>query len=164
MKTGHTDTAGYCLIGVAERNGQTLLSVVLGAPSDEARTDDSVQLLTYGFRFYQTKLLYAAGTVLENPRIWYGTDSTVKAGALQDIYITAPIGQLDSAQVQKQINPNLTAPIQKGQTVGQLIIHFANNTTQTVPLVALQDDPKGGSFRHVSDGVAHKFHQLFGGS
>ena len=83
---------------------------------------------------------------------------------MQDIYITAPIGQLDSAQVQKQINPNLTAPIQKGQTVGQLIIHFANNTTQTVPLVALQDDPKGGSFRHVSDGVAHKFHQLFGGS
>lgn len=164
MKTGHTDQAGYCLIGVATRNGQTLLSVVLGAPSDEARTDDSIQLLTYGFRFYQTKLMYPAGTVIANPRVWYGQTSTVAAGVDKDVYVTAPIGALSSLQTTTSINPNITAPVTQGQTLGQIVINMQNNITQTIPVLALTADPKGGTVKAAKDAVAHKLHQWFSGS
>ncbi|OGT30935.1 MAG: hypothetical protein A3E87_08120 [Gammaproteobacteria bacterium RIFCSPHIGHO2_12_FULL_35_23] len=161
MKTGHTDDAGYCLIAVANQNGLTLLAVVLGAPSDEARADATISLLSYGFRFYNSNLLYQANSVITKPRVWFGTTKYLPAGTLNDISVTTPNGQFQGAKVSITVNNNLQAPIRKGQAIGSVNLVF-NHQTLTYPLVALADDPKGGFFTRFFDSISYLFHKLFG--
>ncbi|MDZ7684132.1 MAG: D-alanyl-D-alanine carboxypeptidase family protein [Gammaproteobacteria bacterium] len=80
VKTGHTEAAGYCLIAAAERDGMRLVSVVMGADSEEARAMESQKLLTYGFRYFDTLELYAAGESLRDVRVWGGTDESLGSG------------------------------------------------------------------------------------
>jgi serine-type D-Ala-D-Ala carboxypeptidase (penicillin-binding protein 5/6) len=162
MKTGHTDAAGYCLIAVAKRDGMTLISVVLGAPTDEDRSDDSIRLLNYGFRFFNTHLLYQANSAISKARVWYGDEKTVPVGATQDVYITAPRGQYQNVKVNVDLNANIKAPVKKGQALGSLNAILADKTMANYPLVALADDLKGGWWRHASDGVSHKVSGWFG--
>lgn len=162
MKTGHTDAAGYCLIGVAINNGMTLMAVVLNSPTDEARADNTVRLLSYGFRFYSSHLLTQAGSTLAQPRVWYGDKNTIPAGTLNDVTITAPQGQLDNAQMVVNVNSPLMAPIKKGQVIGSINVVSNGKTLSTYPLVALADDAKGGFFGRLFDGIAYHIHKLFG--
>ncbi len=162
MKTGHTNEAGYCLIAVAERDGMSLLSVVLGTPTDEARADTSIRLLSYGYRFYSSHLLYQAGSVIAKPRIWYGENKTVPAGVLSNVTVTTPRGQFANTQVAIKTTPNLQAPIKKGQRLGTIEITLSGKVIATYPLIALANDPTGGLWRRTSDSIAHKFHEWFG--
>jgi serine-type D-Ala-D-Ala carboxypeptidase (penicillin-binding protein 5/6) len=161
LKTGHTDDAGYCLVSSAVKDGMRLISVIMGAPSDEVRTEDSIRLLTYGFRFYETHKIYGAGTTLTHARAWKGKQKDVALGITEDLYATIPAGQSKNIQTTFKVNEPLTAPIIKGDTYGSINITLNNQVLLSKPLVAMKDDPRGGIMRRVSDSVSFGFHKLF---
>ena len=161
LKTGHTDDAGFCLVSSAMKDGMRLISVIMGAPSDEVRTEDSIRLLTYGFRFYETHKISTAGTTLTHARAWKGKQKDVALGIDQDLYATIPAGQYKNIEITYKVNEPLTAPIIKGDTYGTVNIVLNNQVLLSKPLIAMKDDPRGGIMRRVSDSVSFGFHKLF---
>lgn len=160
LKTGHTDEAGYCLIASAQRNNTRLISVVLGAPSDAARTDDSENLLNYGFRFFESHKIYSAATPLTQANVRYGKIKQIPVGTTDDLYITVPTGQFPNVQVATNINNSLSAPIMRGQEVGTVNIILNGQTLSSAPLVALEDSLKSNIIARIWDDIGFYFDHL----
>ncbi|MGC8731104.1 MAG: D-alanyl-D-alanine carboxypeptidase family protein [Halothiobacillaceae bacterium] len=156
-KTGHTESAGFCLVASAQRDGMRLISVVLGAPSDEARAEQSQALLNYGFNFFETRLLRRGGEALAEPRVWKGASKTVQLGLASDFYVTAPRGQFDKLSLALDMPPRIDAPLAQGQPVGMLRAKLGSDLVAEVPAVALSEVPQGGIFRRMVDGVILMF-------
>lgn len=163
IKTGHTDDAGFCLVASAIRNNMRLISVVMGAPSDSARADDSAILLNYGFRFFESHALFTANTAVGQARVWFGEDKKVSVGTLQNVFVTVPVGQFNQIKVATHIDQPLRAPILRGQTIGTAEITLNNKVLVTQPLVALKTDNKGGFFSSLSDHIRLAARSLLGG-
>jgi D-alanyl-D-alanine carboxypeptidase (penicillin-binding protein 5/6) len=161
LKTGHTNEAGYCLVGSAQKDGMRLISVVMGSPNDAARTEDSIRLLTYGFRFFETHKLYDANKPLMLARVWAGEKTDTPLGVMSDFYVTVPIGQYKKLQVRLVLNNPLKAPLAKNQTYGTLNVVLNNELVASQPLIALEDNPKGGIWRRATDSVKFNFHKYF---
>ena len=113
LKTGHTDSAGYCLVSSAKRADMRLISVVLGADSEESRASVSQSLLNYGFRFYETHKLYAAGETLNQSRVWQGDKEDVALGLASDLHVTIPRGTYKNMDALMNVDANITAPLKK---------------------------------------------------
>jgi serine-type D-Ala-D-Ala carboxypeptidase (penicillin-binding protein 5/6) len=159
LKTGHTDEAGYCLIASAKNpQGMRLVSVVLGAPTDEARAGDSMALMRYGFHFFTTKQLYAANTPITQVRVWSGQHKMLNVGVQKPLYFTTTTAQAKNVKTVTVLNGKLSAPIKKGQTVGSVNVTLNGQTVQAAPLVALEADTKGGIFRRSTDHIEGWFH------
>ncbi len=161
LKTGHTNEAGYCLVASAKKDGMRLVSIVLGEPTDQARTEDSIRLLTYGFRFFETHKLYSASAPVVKARVWQGQQSETPLGVTEDFYVTVPTGQFKKVQAAVQLTTPLKAPLVKGQPYGSININLNNQTIATQPLVALNNNPKGGIFRRATDSVSYTIHKYF---
>ncbi len=161
LKTGHTDDAGYCLAASAEREGMRLISVVMGARSDEGRAQESQKLLTYGFRYFETKRLYEQYQVLNKAKIWKGTIDSIQLGLTEDLYATLPRGHLGDLRADMQINPNIKAPISAGTELGTLIIILGDEIITQKPLVALDNIPKAGFFKSLWHSLVMFFVSLF---
>ncbi|MBA2654282.1 MAG: D-alanyl-D-alanine carboxypeptidase [Gammaproteobacteria bacterium] len=160
MKTGHTDEAGYCLVSTATRNGMRLIAVVMGSTSTRSRADASLALLNYGFRFYESKKIFAANTAIKQPRVWFGKNKTVPVGVLKDVYLTLPTGQMNKMQAAITLNKSIRAPIIKGQPVGNISVKLNDKDYLSQPLVALEDDAKGGIFLRMKDQIGLLFSKL----
>ncbi len=160
VKTGHTDEAGYCLVSSAQRNGVRLIAVIMGAPTDAARADDSQRLLDYGFRFFETHLIYPANTVLSQVRVYQGRQNTVAAGVDKALVVSVLPGQYSKLQLQLQLNTSsLHAPVQKGQVLGQISVSLAGNEIDKVPVVALENDAVGSWWQRLWDRIVLFFHK-----
>ncbi len=157
IKTGHTESAGYCLVASAKKDHMRLISVVLGADSDNARASNSRKLMSYGFRFYETFLLHRANEPLENMRIWRGENETVPLGLQEDLYITIPHGQRQNVKANMTVEAMLVAPAKKGQTYGSVNIRIGEEELSQQPLIALQDVPEGGLWRRTVDNIKLMF-------
>ena len=151
----------FCLVSSAKRDDRRLISVVLGTSSDEKRSSESVMLLDYGFRFYDTYLVYQAGSVIAKPRVWFGSSKSVPVGVSQDLYVTTPTGQFQKVKTTVNMSKNIKAPITKGQVVGEIVVTLNGEQVKSQPLVALVDNPKGGFFRRLIDYILHLFHGWF---
>ena len=161
IKTGHTDEAGFCLVSSAKRDNMRLLAVVLNAPTDSARADDSERLLNYGFRFFETHPLYEAGKTISSIPLYKGKDKMLAVGLMRNQSITIPAGQYQHLSVTTQTPKYLQAPIQKGDHVGDLIVKFDNNVISTISLHALQDAPSSGFFARLFDAIRLFFAKWF---
>lgn len=159
LKTGHTKEAGYCLVGSAKKDGMRLITVVLGEPNDSARTEDSMRLMAFGFRFFETHKLYDANTPLVQARVWKGQKGEVPLGVTEDLYVTVPAGQYKKLAASMDLNNPLQAPVVKGQSYGNLIIKVGDQVVATKPLIALDSDDKGGFFRSMTDSVKYNIHK-----
>ncbi len=153
VKTGHTKSAGYCLVASAKRDGMRLVSVVMGTDSMKARIRTSQALLDYGFRFYEGHQLYPAGKPLAQARIWMGEQETVPVGLRQALYVTIPRRQYDKLAARTELRPGIQAPIHKGQTLGEVIVELEGEQVARAPLVALGDVAEGGLWRQAVDTV-----------
>lgn len=151
MKTGHTNSAGYCLVASAKRGDMRLVTVILGADSEKARIQETQKLLNYGFRFYETHPLYQANQALQQVRVWQGDADEVAIGTQQALHLTIPRGQYDKLKPVIEFQPDLVAPIQKGQTIGTLKVTLADKELASLPLVAMNDVSEGGFFKRVID-------------
>jgi D-alanyl-D-alanine carboxypeptidase (penicillin-binding protein 5/6) len=153
VKTGHTESAGFCLVASAERDDMRLISVVLGADSDKARTQSSQALLNYGFRFYETHKLYRAEEVLKTARIWYGDQEQVSLGVGKDIHITIPRGRYRELDASMEIDREISAPITQGQQLGQVNIKLDDELMLSEDIVAMQDVAEGSLFVRAMDSI-----------
>ena len=151
LKTGFTDSAGYCLVTSAKKDGMRLITVVLGTESANARVDASQALLNYGFRFYETHKLYDAGTKLTTSRIWKGRTETVPLGLDQTLYVTIPRGQYKSLDASMSINDLIMAPVRKGQPLGTVQVKLSDEIVANQPLVSLQTIAEGSFWQRISD-------------
>ncbi|MDF1653494.1 MAG: D-alanyl-D-alanine carboxypeptidase [Coxiellaceae bacterium] len=161
IKTGHTKEAGFCLVSSGMRNGTRLISVVMGAPTEPARINDSQALLNYGFRFFETHKLFSANQAVANPRVWLGKNKTAPMGLQHDLYVTIPTGSYTKLKADMTLQPKLTAPIAAGQSYGEVEVTLNGKKLSSVPLVALQADPRGGVWTRMTDHIAQFFHNWF---
>ncbi|OGT60061.1 MAG: serine-type D-Ala-D-Ala carboxypeptidase [Gammaproteobacteria bacterium RIFCSPHIGHO2_12_FULL_45_12] len=161
LKTGHTSEAGYCLVASAKKDGMRLISIVMGAPSDATRTEDSIRLLTYGFRFFETHKLYNNKTPLVQASVWQGTKSQIPLGVANDMYVTVPTGQYKKLQISTQLTNPLKAPITQGQVCGTLNVTLNNEVIASRPLIALDSSTRGNLWRRAADAVKFNFHKYF---
>jgi D-alanyl-D-alanine carboxypeptidase (penicillin-binding protein 5/6) len=152
LKTGHTDSAGYCLVTSSLRNGMRLVSVVMGSTSMKARENASAALLNYGFTFYETRLAVKGGTVLATARVWKGQSPTVDLGIKDDLYITLPRGVAD-IKTDTEVPPRLIAPIAAEINLGTLRVLAGNQTLDTKPLQPLKAVQGGGWWRRLIDTI-----------
>jgi D-alanyl-D-alanine carboxypeptidase (penicillin-binding protein 5/6) len=151
LKTGFTDSAGYCLVTSAKKDGMRLITVVLGTESTNARVDASQALLNYGFRFFETHKLYDAGTKLTTSRIWKGSTETVPLGLDQTLYVTIPRGQYKSLDASMSINDLIMAPVKEGQPLGTVQVKLSDEVVANQPLVSLQTIAEGSFWQRISD-------------
>ncbi|MBE9560774.1 MAG: D-alanyl-D-alanine carboxypeptidase [Proteobacteria bacterium] len=153
MKTGHTDSAGYCLVASASRSDMRVISVALGTDSKKARANVSQALLNYGFRFYESHTLYDAGEVLSRPRIWSGEFETLTVGLADNLAIAIPRGAYDNLDAIMDIDKNIEAPVSKGQQIGVVKVSLEGKELVSVPLVALETVNEGSIFQQAKDYV-----------
>ena len=153
MKTGHTDDAGYCLVSSAKRDGMRVISVVLGTSSTRSRTDGSQALINYGFRFFETRLLYKAGEEITTARVWQSENITSRLGVLEDLYITVPRGSYEKLESTVDIPAIVEAPIAAGQPVAELKISLGADQLLSTQLRALDDNPTGSFWQRTKDSI-----------
>jgi D-alanyl-D-alanine carboxypeptidase (penicillin-binding protein 5/6) len=153
LKTGHTDSAGYCLVTSSLRDGMRLISVVLGATSMRGRENASAALLNYGFTFYDTKLVVKSDAVLGQAPVWKAEYSPVEVGVRQDIWVTVPRDEAAGIKTAVDIEPKLFAPLARDATVGQLRIIAGGNTVATAPLHPVKPVAEGGWWRRMVDSM-----------
>jgi len=161
LKTGHTNEAGFCLVGSAQKDGMRIISVIMGEKNDAARTEDSIRLLTYGFRFFATHKLYGKETAITTARVWKGKNKNIQLGLTDDLYLTLPTGQLKNIQTKFIFDEPIKAPIIKNKTYGNLIISLNGQQIISKPLVALADDPRGNLWRSMADSINFNVGKLF---
>lgn len=153
MKTGWTKNAGYCLITSASRDKRRLISVVIGAKSDHARSAESQRLLNFGFQSYETLHLYKKNDTLTKIPLWKGAQNELKAGVNQDVYFTLPKGQSDKLKASLEFKQPLIAPIQLGQEIGTVKFTIDDKVVETYPLVALEEIETAGIFGRALDSI-----------
>lgn len=151
MKTGFTEDAGYCLLSSAKRNNMRLVSVVLGTKSTGARAQESQKLLNYGFRFYESHVIYPVGKALKNIRIYKGANEQLPVGVAKDIAVTIPRGQYKNLKPTININTPLEAPVNKGQQLGKVEIKLNGKLLTSSPLIALNTIPVGSLWQQAKD-------------
>jgi serine-type D-Ala-D-Ala carboxypeptidase (penicillin-binding protein 5/6) len=151
LKTGHTEAAKFCLASSALRENMRLISVVLGAPSKEARATQSQSLLNYGFRFYKTNTLYTAGQQLIEKRVRFGVEKQVSLGVAEDILVTTARSHYKNIKPSIELASEIVAPISKGQVLGTVRIQLGDETLAEHPLVALQDIAEGSWWQKLMD-------------
>ncbi|WP_425316870.1 D-alanyl-D-alanine carboxypeptidase family protein [Stutzerimonas chloritidismutans] len=161
LKTGHTEEAGYCLVASAVRDNMRLISVVFGTDSEQARAAETQKLLTYGFRFFETRTFYQKGTELAQAQVWKGQQDKLKAGLAQDLTMTLPRGQAEKLQAVMSFNGTLTAPIQQGDVIGKVEVKLEDKVVRSTDLVALETIEEGGLFRRFWDSIRLFFYSLF---
>jgi D-alanyl-D-alanine carboxypeptidase (penicillin-binding protein 5/6) len=157
VKTGHTEDAGYCLVSSAKRDGMRLIAVVMGSKGTEARARESLALLNYGFRFYETHKLYAAGQELEKLRVWRGDITELPVGPAQDVTVTVPHRKYDKLDAYIEKNRDIEAPVAKGAVVGSIVVNLEGKEVRRVPLVALQEVAEGGLWARARDSILQWF-------
>ena len=153
LKTGHTEAAGYCLVASAERDGMRVISVVLGTGSDKARIDGSQALINYGFRFFETRLLYEAGEEITRARVWKSANEYSPLGVMEDLYITVPRGAYDSLESVLNMPAVIEAPVATGQPLGEIKVSLNGEPVLQEQLRALSDNPSGSFWQRTVDTV-----------
>ncbi|EII3116070.1 D-alanyl-D-alanine carboxypeptidase [Vibrio parahaemolyticus] len=151
MKTGYTSGAGYSLATSATNGDMRLIAVVMGAKSQSVRESESKQLLSYGFRFYDTLMPTAAGTDIANARVWMGQKDELKVGVNRDVYLTLPKGDVNKLKAEVEYNGDLLAPIAQDQVVGTLLYKVDGKVVEEAELVALEPVEEGGIFKRIMD-------------
>jgi D-alanyl-D-alanine carboxypeptidase (penicillin-binding protein 5/6) len=171
LKTGHTEAAGYCLIATAKRDfaslgtpgaaagspgatgSRRLLSIVLGAASENARANESQKLLNWGYTAFEAVKLFDANQAVVSPAVWKGKDAIVKLGRPQAIVVAVPMGTAAKLKTQVVRPDPLVAPFAKGQQVATLKVTSGEQTLVEVPLVALEAVEQAGVLGRAWDAV-----------
>jgi len=160
IKTGHTSSAGYCLMGSAKRGDQRLIAVVMGDTSENQRAVDVQALLNWGFRFYESHKLYDAGKQVATQRVWKGAADSVRLGVASPLLVSSPRGQYERMKATMDIQKTLVAPIAKGQALGTVKVALDGKVIAQAPLVALDVVPQGGFFKRLWDSLLMWWHAL----
>ncbi|MFT5351441.1 MAG: D-alanyl-D-alanine carboxypeptidase (penicillin-binding protein 5/6) [Planctomycetota bacterium] len=153
IKTGHTESAGYCLVASAKRDGMRLISVVMGTEGTKARTQATQSLLTYSFRFYETHKLYQGGKAITSSKIWKGNTDSFDVGIAEDLYVTIARGKYKQLDAAIEIKPVIVAPIGEAEVQGDLKITLEGEEVANRPLISLQAVGQGSFLNRLRDDI-----------
>src|SRR5205809_5529096 len=153
VKTGHTESAGYSLIASAQRSGRRLVSVLIGAPSENLRSRESQKLLNFGFQTYDTLRLYQKGDAIGKLEVWKGSKRELNAGAAADLYVTVPKGSADALHAELVSQQPLIAPLEAGARVATLRVTHDGKPLAEYPVIALESVAVAGFFARTWDSV-----------
>jgi D-alanyl-D-alanine carboxypeptidase (penicillin-binding protein 5/6) len=151
VKTGYTEAAGYCLVASSRRGGRRLLSVLLGAPSDSARAQESQKLLNWGYQFFDGVRLFAGGEAVKAVAVWKGSAAEVRAGFAEGLVVTVPKGQAQKLTAELLTHPPVVAPVARGQRVGVLRVQLDGKPLGEYPVEALESVGVAGFFGRAWD-------------
>ena len=151
IKTGHHSGAGYCLMSSAKRGDQRLVAVVMGSTSEKQRADDSLALLNWGFRFYETHRLYEPGKAIATQRVWKGQAKEVQLGVAQPMLVSVPRGRYEQLKPTMDVPKTLVAPITAGQAIGTVKVTLDGKVVAESPLVAINPVEEAGFFKRLWD-------------
>ena len=146
VKTGHTDSAGFCLVSSAKRNDMRLIAVVAGSPSENDRLTASQRLLEYGFRFFATQKLVTKNTKVTSAKVWGGQTSEVSLGSQEDLHLTLPRSEFNNIKANYKFKNNIQAPIEIGQIIGSIEFTSNDRVVLSAPLVAIESVESKGFF------------------
>lgn len=158
LKTGHTAAAGYCLVATAKRDfpnvgSRRLLSIVLGAASENARATESQKLLNWGYTAFDAVKLFDANAPVASPEVWKGKENILKIGRPEAIVVTVPAGSAGKIKTEISRPDPLVAPYTKGQPVGALKVVLGDQSIAEVPLVALEGVEQAGIMGRAWDAI-----------
>jgi D-alanyl-D-alanine carboxypeptidase (penicillin-binding protein 5/6) len=153
MKTGHTDSAGFCLVTSAVRQNMRLIAVVLGSHSIRGREDASAALISYGYTFFETVNVKARGTVVLKPRVFKASEDYVPVGPASDVNVVIARGSSASIQTNASVRHPLVAPLSTTTAVGELQVTVDGKLLTSVPLYPTVEVPAGGIWSRISDTV-----------
>ncbi|EUJ11693.1 penicillin-binding protein 6 [Methylophilaceae bacterium 11] len=153
MKTGHTESAGYCLIASSKRSDSRLISVVLGAVSEASRAIESQKLLNYGFQFFESTLVYRQGQPINALRVWKGNEKLVNATVAQDVYFSLPKGDYARVKASMTSQQPLIAPVKANQVVGKITFTLDGKKLTERALIASKAVESGGFFSRILDSI-----------
>ncbi len=153
IKTGHHSGAGYCLMSSAKRGDQRLIAVVMGSTSEKQRANDSMALLNWGFRFFETHRLYESGKQIAQQKVWKGESKEVQLGVAAPMLVGVPRGRYADLKPTMDVPKLLEAPITKGQAIGTVKVSLDGKLIAQAPLVALNAVEEGGFFRRLWDSL-----------
>lgn len=151
VKTGHTRSAGFCLVASAKRDNMRLVATLLGAADEKARAEAGLTLLEFGFRAYETRLVYQSLAPSVHVRVWMGDIEMLPAGIGQDLYLTLPRGNFGKLKANIVIAQPPTAPINSGDTIGQVHLTLDQSPLGDYPLLALRDVQQGSLIQRLMD-------------
>jgi serine-type D-Ala-D-Ala carboxypeptidase (penicillin-binding protein 5/6) len=151
IKTGHHSGAGYCLMSSAQRGDQRLIAVVMGSTSEKQRAEDSLALLNWGFRFYETHRLYDVGKAIASQRVWKGKSKQVQLGVAQPLLVSVPRGKYEQLKPTMDVPKTLVAPIAAGQAIGTVTVRLDGKVVSQAPLVAVAAVEEAGFFKRLWD-------------
>ncbi|MDR1163693.1 MAG: D-alanyl-D-alanine carboxypeptidase [Candidatus Accumulibacter sp.] len=153
IKTGHTQSAGFCLVASAKRGARRLLSVVLGAQSESVRTQESLKLLNFGFQAYDALRIYSKGQTVSSLKVWKGASSTVKAGFASDFILAVPKGRAPELKAELVSRQPLMAPVVEAQVVGTMKLTLGEAPYGEYPVFAIETVQPAGFFGRMIDSV-----------
>ena len=153
MKTGHTESAGYCLIASSKRGDTRLVSVILGAKSEAMRATESQKLLNYGFQFYESTLVYKRAQAINRLRVFKGQDDSIAATVAKDLFLTLPKGDYARVKASMTSQQPLVAPIKAGQAIGKISFSLDGKVIGEQKLVAAKAVDEAGFFGRMIDSV-----------
>lgn len=151
IKTGHHSGAGYCLMSSAKRGDQRLIAVVMGSTSEKQRAEDSLALLNWGFRFYETHRLYEPGKVIASQKVWKGQADQIQLGVGEPMLVSVPRGRYADLKPTMNVPKTLVAPITKGQAIGEVKVTLDGKVVAQAPLVAVNAVEEAGFFKRLWD-------------
>ncbi len=154
IKTGHTESAGYCLASSANRKGMRLVSVVFGSASMKSREDASAALLNYGYTFFETVKLRGRGETVLKPRVYKGAEEFAAVGTATDVVVTLGRGSAAGLKTSAQVNEPLIAPLATGRAVGEFVVRDGTDVIARVPLYPTKAVAEGSLWQRLSDTVA----------
>jgi len=157
LKTGYTESAGYCVVATAERAGMRLIVVVLGAETTGARFTAAERLLDYGFDAFETHKLFAKGEPIRAARVFRGVVDSAPVGPAQDLYVTIPRGAYDALSAVLRFRAELVAPLPAELEVGSVDVTLGGSLLATVPVVVLEAVSLGGTWTRVRDDLLLRF-------
>lgn len=158
LKTGHTQSAGYCLAATALRDGRRVVSVLVGAASDAARTESSLKLLNWSFKNFDTVKLLDKGKPAVSARVWEGAADTAELGLPHALWVTVPRGKGDDIKTEVRYTQPLMAPLTAGEPTGTLLVSLDGKELKQVPLQVLHTVPQAGILGRLVDKVRLLFH------
>lgn len=153
LKTGHTQSAGYCLVSTAKRDGRRVVSVIVGAASDAARSENSLKLLNWSFQNFDTVKVLDNDKPAVTARVWEGEAESVNLGTPTATWITVPRGKAGEVKPVAQYAQPLIAPLTKGTRVGTVSLSLDGKVLRDEPLYVLNDVPQAGFFGRIYDKI-----------
>src|SRR4051794_17058059 len=155
LKTGHTEEAGYSLVGSAKRGDRRVLVVLSGLPSAKARAQESERLIEWAFREYNTVQLFAAGATVDEAQVWLGEQPKVPLTVAQDLALTVPRKSRKDMKVAISYDEPVAAPIKKGQPLGKIVVTVPDIKPVEMPLVAATDVTRMGPLGRIAAVAGH---------